>query len=292
MLPIARSRPRKGRGKREPATQRIKKCPAPPVSTRTSKPLPCSFLAGHVGRFYLGPTPSLQRLKHLATKPGTGHHAGGYRPSRFSFGLCLTAHVGKRCYPRSRAVCAAFRHAILTPRHWPRAFSLRIQKISLPCPPPGCPGSGRIGLFPGSATRLPPDSLGSPLGPFLVELFPALFPGTPEPVKLRCRASPHRQVPSQAALHRPEGFRPRRRDLHPLRTEAAPQANARGTFQRRPHSGSQNYRIERRDYSAQEPLLPYRGSWRQAGLDRRASVEPDKPLARHPALPAQHVDGR
>ena len=191
-------------------------CPAPPDSTRTSKPLPCSFLAGHIGRFYLGPTPSLQRLKHLATKPGTGHHAGGYRPSRFSFGLCLTAHVGQRCYPRSRAVCAAFRHAILAPRPSPRAFSLRTQKLGLPYPPPGCPGGGRDGYFP---VRLPvfrqthSEALS---GLYSLSSFPPCFQGRRSVVVAPIPCVAAWQVPSRDALHRPEGFRPRTRDLHPL----------------------------------------------------------------------------
>ncbi len=60
--------------------------------TSTDAPAPISF------RFYLGPTPSLWRYKHRGTTPGTGHHSGSQRPSRFSHTLLFLDRVARAFY--------------------------------------------------------------------------------------------------------------------------------------------------------------------------------------------------
>jgi hypothetical protein len=47
-------------------------CPAPPVSTRTATPLPCSVVAGLPPSPTCGTLPDVQHFKHLDIIPGTG----------------------------------------------------------------------------------------------------------------------------------------------------------------------------------------------------------------------------
>jgi len=221
---------------------------------------------------------------------GTGNHPGPYSPSRFSFGLCLTDHVGKRCYPRPLRYVRpsglpysprSLRPGLSAYEHRSSAYRIRRQVA------PAAAASGNVPVRQPVFRQTHSEALS---GLYSLSSFPPCFQGRRSVVVASMLYVAAQQVPSRAALHRPEGFRPRRRDLHPLRTEAAPKADALGTFQRRPRS-RQHHRIERRDYSAGVLLLRYRGSVQRTGLLRRASVEPDKPLSWHPALPAQHLTG-
>ena len=91
-------------------------------------------------------SPRVWHLKHLAHRPGTGHHAGGRTPSPVSTVLLRVSHVGRATdWPAPVPVCAR-----LPPRHsfrgplWPRFQGREYRSIPLPA----------WSRFPGSAPSL------------------------------------------------------------------------------------------------------------------------------------------
>ena len=105
--------------------------PSTTCSRQTEFPLPCRHPA-LLPEMLLAPHSQSAAFQAPGDLPGTGHHPGCYRPSRFSFGLRLTSHVGKRCYPQPFAVCARGHpgHSFRTPLACD--FSVRTRKIRLP----------------------------------------------------------------------------------------------------------------------------------------------------------------
>ena len=62
-------------------------CPAPPVGTQTSSPLPCSLLAGLAASSTWATLPHYSVSITWPTSPGTGHHSGSCSGSRVSLDL-------------------------------------------------------------------------------------------------------------------------------------------------------------------------------------------------------------
>ena len=87
-------------GKTRPRFRRGSLCPAPPVGTPTSPPLPCSTLARLSSAPTRGTLPVVRHLKHEVDQdPRTGHHTGRRRPSQISDGRPPIGPVASGCYP-------------------------------------------------------------------------------------------------------------------------------------------------------------------------------------------------
>ena len=170
--------------------------PSTTCSRQTEFPLPCRHPA-LLPEMLLAPHSQSAAFQAPGNRPGTGHHPGCYRPSRFSFGLRLTSHVGKRCYPQPFAVCARghLGHSFRTPLACD--FSVRTRKIRLPNSkrffPVRQPVSCQTHLQ--ALSRL--SSLSSS---------PPCFQGRRSAVYVPIPYVAVRQVPTQATLHRPNGI--------------------------------------------------------------------------------------
>ena len=109
-------------------------CPAPPVSTQTNLPLPCSRFAR------LPPASTWTTLPRYGfsitrlTRPGTGNHPGRRSDSCVSHDLHFSGHVAIRRYPEDTAtVCPPFRDGIVSTTE---RCDFRGQSIGAPPYPP------------------------------------------------------------------------------------------------------------------------------------------------------------